>query len=205
MVFLPVRRSSLPNLVKTRFRALAHCRKVGEGRALIYPKKQSCTSTAFKPIRTRRSTLCEQRKRPQPGARRSWCARSCSSPLRRWPANLSLAMRMWSRSKLGVNRRDNKGGEIGRKSKVSHDQKRQPIPMQMTIIFQIGREREPLELENLVVVAVGVDGLVELRQKFAAIAGQKVDAANAALLQALVGIESVAENPGFAPHEFAFL
>jgi hypothetical protein len=39
MVFLPVCRSFLPNRSKARFRALAHCRKVGEERALIYPRK----------------------------------------------------------------------------------------------------------------------------------------------------------------------
>ena len=48
-----------------------------------------------------------------------------------------------------------------------------------------------LEFENLVVVAIGVDGVVQLVQEFRAVAGQEIDRANAAFLQGFVGIERV--------------
>jgi len=46
-----------------------------------------------------------------------------------------------------------------------------------------------LKLQNLVVVAVELDGVVELVQKGAAVAGYEVHGANTPLLQALLRIE----------------
>jgi hypothetical protein len=60
-----------------------------------------------------------------------------------------------------------------------------------------------LQLQNLMVVTIGVDGVVQLVQQFAAIARQEVDAANAALLQAFVGIECLAQHLRVAGDEFA--
>ncbi len=49
-----------------------------------------------------------------------------------------------------------------------------------------------LQLQNLVVVTVGLDGIVELVQEVATVAGHEVHRADAALLQTLVGIERLA-------------
>ena len=51
------------------------------------------------------------------------------------------------------------------------------------------RSSEKLQLQNLVVVAVELDGVVELVQKGAAVAGYEVHGANTPLLQALLRIE----------------
>src|SRR5271169_4926275 len=51
----------------------------------------------------------------------------------------------------------------------------------------------PLQLQDLVVVAVGLHGVVELVQEFAAVARQEMDASDAAFLQPLVGIEGLAQ------------
>ena len=54
------------------------------------------------------------------------------------------------------------------------------------------------------VVAIGLDGVVQLMEKFAAITRQEVDRANAALLEGFVGIERMAQHFRVAAHEFAF-
>ncbi len=61
-----------------------------------------------------------------------------------------------------------------------------------------------LQFQNLVVVAIGLDGVVQLVQEFASVAREEVEAADAALLQALVGIERLTQSFCVASHEFAF-
>jgi hypothetical protein len=54
----------------------------------------------------------------------------------------------------------------------------------------------------LVILAVGLDCIVQLLQEFASVAGEEVDAADTTLLQALVGIERLAQSLRVASHEF---
>src|SRR5579862_3065248 len=54
------------------------------------------------------------------------------------------------------------------------------------------------------VVTVGLNSVVQLLQKFTSVAREKIDAPNAALLQALVGIERVAQGFGVTGDKFAF-
>lgn len=61
-----------------------------------------------------------------------------------------------------------------------------------------------LQFQNLVVVAIRLNGVVQLPQEFGAIASEKVDAGDAALLQALVGIKRLTQSFRVASYEFAF-
>jgi hypothetical protein len=54
------------------------------------------------------------------------------------------------------------------------------------------------QLKNLMVRAIGVDGIVQLSQKIPPVARQEVHGTDATLLQALVGIQSLAEMIGVA-------
>ena len=62
-----------------------------------------------------------------------------------------------------------------------------------------------VQFQNLVIVAIGLDGVVELVKEFVAVAGQEIEAADAALLQAFVGIERLAEHFRVAADQFALL
>ena len=55
------------------------------------------------------------------------------------------------------------------------------------------------------VVAIGLNGVVQLLQKFEAVAGDKIETADAALLQAFIGIESLSQSFRVASDELAFL
>ncbi len=56
------------------------------------------------------------------------------------------------------------------------------------------RGARKLQFQDLVIVAIGLDGVVQLLQEFAAVTGQKVDTANTTLLQAFVRIERLAQH-----------
>ena len=62
-----------------------------------------------------------------------------------------------------------------------------------------------LHFQDLVIVAIGVDGFVQLVQEFWAVARQEVNSAHAALLQTLVGIERLTQSFRVAGDEFALL
>ena len=54
------------------------------------------------------------------------------------------------------------------------------------------------------VVAIGLDGVVQLAQEFEAVARQEEGASDAALLQAFFGIERLTQGFGVTGYEFAF-
>src|SRR6201988_1246703 len=55
------------------------------------------------------------------------------------------------------------------------------------------------------VLAVGMDSIVELRQKFGRVTSQEIDAADAALLQSLLGIKRLTQSFRMAGDEFPLL
>jgi len=55
------------------------------------------------------------------------------------------------------------------------------------------------------VVAVSVDGAVELVEQIASVAREEINAANAALLQALVGVDRLTDHLGVTADQLAFL
>ena len=55
------------------------------------------------------------------------------------------------------------------------------------------------------IVAVGLDGVVQLSKKILTVACQKIEPANPALLQPLPRIERLAESLRVAAHQFALL
>src|SRR5580700_2094695 len=60
-----------------------------------------------------------------------------------------------------------------------------------------------LQLQNLVVVAIGAHCVIDAAQQFDSVASDEIHAGHAALLQGVLGIERLAERRGMPAHDFA--
>ena len=80
---------------------------------------------------------------------------------------------------------------------------RSPEPFQRGWIVRDAGGHRILELQDLMIVAVGLNGVVKLLQKIASVTRKEIDSADAALLQALFGIERLTQRFSMARNQFA--